>query len=372
MHTGQKVALQQINFEQRDMAHYYQTAVMDINGGAMNGFDQNAGADGSVGAFAYSYLNPAQVAPYLTMAHEYVLADHMFPTILGPSYTAHLSLIAGQADVSNDVSEANVPSSEPWGCDSHSGTISQTVNTARVVQENGPFPCFTQFRTMADTLDAKHVSWRYYAPLVKSADPAGWNWSAFDSIRRVRYGPDWKNVIAPPQKVLTDVSKGGLAQVSWVIPDEAWSDHPTSGTDYGPSWVANVVDAIGESKYWNSTAIVVLWDDWGGWFDNVPPPQLDYRGLGIRVGCIIISPYVRPHVSHTQYEFGSILRFVEQTFGLPRLGSAAQGYTDMRSASILDSFTFTRKPMKFKPITAPYPRSFFLNFEPSLRAPDDE
>ena len=88
------------------------------------------------------------------------------------------------------------------------------------------------------------------------------------------------------------------------------------GSDKGPSWVASVVNAIGESSYWDSTAIVVLWDDWGGWYDNAKPPQLDYRGLGFRVPCLIISPYAKEgYVDRTQYEFASILRFIEQVYG---------------------------------------------------------
>ncbi len=145
-----------------------------------------------------------------------------------------------------------------------------------------------------------------------------------------------------------------------------------AGTPYGPSWIASIVNAVGESPQWRSTAIVVVWDDWGGFYDNVPPPQRDFRGLGIRVGCLIVSPYVRPHVSHTEYEFGSILKFVEETFGLRPLGLASAGYTDKRAQSIADSFDFTRRPRAFKKIPAPYPPSFFLTRKPSLRAPDDE
>jgi phospholipase C len=171
--------------------------------------------------------------------------------------------------------------------------------------------------------------------------------------------------------VLVDAASGKLPAVAWVVPDYLWSDHPSAGTPYGPSWVAAVVNAIGASRDWKSTAIVVVWDDWGGWYDNVPPPQVDFRGLGIRVGCIIISPYVRPHVSHTTYEFGSILKFIEQTYGLPFLGKASDGYTDARATSILDSFDFTLHPRKFRAIPAPYPPSFFTKHAPSLRAPDD-
>ncbi|MGA9273996.1 MAG: alkaline phosphatase family protein, partial [Candidatus Cybelea sp.] len=145
------------------------------------------------------------------------------------------------------------------------------------------------------------------------------------------------------------------------------------GRDDGPSWVSSVVNAIGKSPYWNSTAIVVLWDDWGGWYDSVAPPQLGFVGLGIRVPCIIISPYAKAgYVSHTQYEFGSVLRLIEETFKLPSLGPAAGGYTDMRAHSLVDSFDFKQQPRGFKPIPAPYSPAYFLRQPPSGVPPDTE
>ncbi len=204
-------------------------------------------------------------------------------------------------------------------------------------------------------------------------------WSEFDSIRAIRYSSYWKNVKSPQTRILRDVEAGRLADVSWVTPDWQDSDHTGSGYDSGPSWVASIVNAIGRSPYWNTTAIVVLWDDWGGWYDNVPPPQLDFRGLGIRVPCIIISPYARVakgarsgYVSHTQYEFGSILKFVEEVFSLQPIGSPASGYTDTRAASLLDSFDFTQAPRRFSPIPARYSASRFLNERPSFVAPDND
>ena len=155
---------------------------------------------------------------------------------------------------------------------------------------------------MAKTLDDKHITWSYYAPSL-TEDQGGRVWSEFRAIKAVFKGPDWKaHVISPETTVLTDVSKGTLPQVSWVVPKAHNSDHDVGDTG-GPAWVSSIVNAIGESKYWNNTAIFVVWDDWGGWYDNVPPPQPDWVGLGFRVPCIIISPYARAHyVSHTQYE----------------------------------------------------------------------
>ncbi len=306
-----------------------------------------------------------------------MLADRTFPTEFGPSFTAHLDLIAGNADLRPGESEVDFPTRLPWGCDAPVGTETYTLSRARVVHSGGPFPCFTQFRTMADTLDAAGVSWRYYSPYVKGS-LGGEAWTEFDAIDAVRHGPDWKNVVWPETTVLHDVHDGRLAGVTWVIPDLKNSDHGGSGSNTGPSWVASVVNTIGRSRFWDSTAIVVLWDDWGGWYDDAAPPQLDFRGLGIRVPCIVISPYARiaqgakaGYISHTQYEFASALKFVEQAFSLPPLGTESDGYTDSRANSLIDSFDFSQKPRRFVPAPQPYSDTYLLAQPPSLLPPDE-
>jgi phospholipase C len=361
----------------------------------MDGFGQNTYVISNypAGKYAYSYVKRSLLVPYWSMAHQYVLADHMFSTMFGQSFTAHLDLIAGTTNLSQNLAEADVPSVAPgqqgdwgWGCDAPPGTKTSVVNAQRAETiYGGPFPCFAQFRTMADTLDAAHVSWKYYAPAITKPgrNEGGVLWSVFQSIANVckpiNYvctGNDWKTkVISPPATVLTDPAKGQLPSVAWVIPDFKDSDHAVAQSDTGPSWVGNVVNAIGRSKDWDSTAIVVVWDDWGGWYDHVPPPQLSFVGLGERVPCLIISPYAKHgYVSHTQYEFGSILKFVEEAFDLPYLGSKhfGWGYSDERATSIVDSFDFTQKPRAFVKIKVKYPASHFLNARPSLQAPDDD
>lgn len=370
---GTPVPLEQISLKGNgDISHEYQDAIADIDGNNMDGFgNREIYSGGKADRFAYSYIARNEVAPYWKLAKRYVLADHMFPTILGPSFTAHLALIASMASLSPTEELENYPTSEPWGCDAPSGTTIYFRNE-QGTWGKGPFPCFTTINTMADTLDAAHVDWKYYAPAVNGGDLGGQVWSTFDAIHSIRYGPDWKSrVISPPQQFLVDAKKK-LPSVAWVMPDWTWSDHPATYSDAGPSWIAAIVNAVGQSKDWKSTAIFIVWDDWGGFFDNVPPPQLDFRGLGIRVPCLVVSPYVQPHVSHTQYEFGSILRFTEDAFKLRPLGSAADGYTDRRAANIVDSFDFTKPPRKFKSIWAKYPASYFLNAKPSMRSPDDE
>ena len=368
-HTGARVRLRAITFKGPDILHNWGNAMADWNGGRMNGFDRSLYTNGRpAGTYTYAYLERKVVAPYWTMAREYVLADHMFPTMFGPTFTAHIDLIASTTNLTDDEAEVDGPTGQPWGCDAPRGTTTYLLNPQRLESGGGPFPCFTQYDTMADTLGAAGITWKYYAPAVARL------WSPFAAIRQVRYGSDWKkNVISPQTAVLTDAANGRLAQVSWVIPDAADSDHAGVQSDKGPSWVAGVVNAIGQSQYWNTTAIVVLWDDWGGWYDNVSPPQLGFVGLGIRVPCIIISPYAKSgYVAHTQYEFGSVLKFVEETFHLPSLGPASRGYTDTRANSLVDSFDFKQQPRACQPIPAPYPPAYFLSQPPSAQPPDSQ
>jgi phospholipase C len=368
---GTTVRLHKITFDGTDIGHGWADAIAAWDNGKMDGFDkEEAVSSPTAGTSPYAYLDPDLIAPYRTMARRYVLADHMFATEFGGSFTGHLDLIAGTTNLSPTIAEVQWPNSGGiWGCGAPPGTTTSLVNAQRQVDYNGgPYPCFTQFKTLADSLDAAGVSWRYYAVAIGQGV-----WSAFDAIHRVRYGHDWANVIHPPSRILTDVAAGQLASVTWVTPDEQDSDHAGSNSSTGPSWVASVVNAIGESKDWNSTAIVVLWDDWGGWYDNVAPPQKDFVGLGERVPCIVISPYARAnYVSHTQLEFGSVMKFAEQIFAVAPIGPPSFGYTDTRANSFEDSFDFSQKPRRFVPIPAPKRPQFFLTRKGSNEAPDDE
>lgn len=382
-HTGALVPLRPTTFRGFDMeAAYTQAAAIgDWDNGKMDGFDLPVNyLKQTVGLNAYTYLARSQVAPYWQMATQYVLADHMFPTQWGESFTAHLSLIGGNALLTARLSLADAPTGMPWGCDAPLGTVTATWSSTSVLAENGPFPCYTGSNslfggdTIADLLDRAGISWKYYAPALSAK--GGDVWTAFDAIESVSCpnypncsvrGPDWKYVDTPQTNVLLDARSNSLPSVSWVIPDFADSDHTGNNSNTGPSWVASVVNAVGRSEAWNSTAIIVLWDDWGGYYDNVAPPQYGFAGLGIRVPCIIISPYARAHyVSHTQYEFGSILKFIEQTFNLSSLGT-----TDVRANTLGDSFNFSQHPRAFLPIGAPYAEAHFLREKPSFKPPDD-
>jgi phospholipase C len=321
--------------------------------------------------YSYSYLDPTVVAPYWTMAKQYVLADKLFPTEWGPSFTAHIDLIAAETWLNDAKTLALVdtPKNSPWGCDAPTKppgiSDAPTLNSKGVEDKDGPYPCFTRFATLAQPLDDKHIPWRFYAPPL---DSAGDIYSTFDAIKWVRDGSDWNNnVISPQTKILTDLPKE-LAPVTWVVPTGKDSDHPGQHSDTGPSWVANIVNAVGQSPYWKDTAIIVLWDDWGGFYEHVPPPQLDYLGLGFRVPMIVISPYAKKnYVSHVQYEFGSILKFTEGVFNLPSLG-----FTDQRANGLSDAFDFSQKPRAFQKIPCKYPPSHFIHEDVPFGAPDDD
>jgi len=291
--------------------------------------------------YAFSYVDPTETAPYRAMASQYALADRMFQSNSGPSYAAHQYLIAGQ---SADVAE--VPSSAPWGCDAPATATTELVNAAGI-EVAGPFPCF-DYPTLADRLDAANTTWAYYTPGI-DGNIGGKIWTAYDAIKHIRYSStDWGNVRSPETTIFTDLSAGHLPAMSWVIPTIANSDHPQSNSATGPQWVASLVDAIGQSPDWNSTAIFVVWDDWGGWYDHVVPQQLDAMGLGYRVPLIAIGPYAKHgYVSHTQHEFGSILHFTEEAFGLPSLGQA-----DARADDLADMFDFSQKPSAYHTLTS--------------------
>jgi phospholipase C len=232
------------------------------------------------------------------------------------------------------------------------------------------FPCF-EHATLTDLLDNQQgLSWRYYTSALKSI------WTAPNAIKHIRFGPDWANVILPQTQILTDITNGQLASVSWVTPTGQASDHPWMTTGLGPSWVASIVNAIGGSQYWNSTAIFITWDDWGGWYDHVPPPQVlvDCQGwgcgyvYGFRVPLIVVSPYAKPrYISHVNHDFGSILKFTEEVFNLPSLG-----YADAYADDLSDCFNFNHKTTRFLKIPDPHDANYFFNDRTPLTAADTD
>jgi phospholipase C len=326
----------------------------------MNGFNLEHQYSGPLNG-QYSYVPHRETKPYWDMAHEWVLADNMFASQLDESFVAHQYIIAAQAQSSVDV-----PFTAPWGC---GGVKTNAVETLKSNRKYGGLqrPCFN-YETLGDELDKAGLQWRFYTSHYRK--PLSGLWSGYQAIRHVFRGPDWRaDIITPQKRFLTDVAAGKLASFTWITPLCPDSDHLSCGGGFGPSWVASVVNAVGESKFWDTTAIFVQWDDWGGVYDSVPPPFEDYDGLGFRVPLIVISPYAKKnYVSHVQYETASVLRFAEDTFGLAHLSAS-----DTRATSPAgDCFDFSQAPRQFVPIESPQDESFFLRQPNDPRIPDEQ
>jgi phospholipase C len=363
--TGKQIALTQTPFEAGGShGHFLADFLAAWNNGQMNGFDLEGGK-----LTNYAYVPQSETQPYWQMAQQFVLADRMFASNIDASFVAHQYLIAGQAAGTVDLPIAN------WGCTGGPTDLIPTITSARTYGPQVP-ACF-DYPTLADEVMQASLSWRYYAPQINN--PGGL-WSAYQAINHICgqvsgvngscTGVNWTaNVISPETQVLNDVPAGTLANVTWIVPNFVNSDHNGSASATGPAWVASIVNAIGQSPFWKTSVVFVLWDDWGGWYDHVPPPQLDVDGLGIRVPLLCISPYAaQGAVSHVQYEFGSLLRFAEDALRLGRLASSDQ----RASSAAVGCLNFAQPPRPFVPIGSLKTKSYFLHQHRSLRPPDDD
>jgi phospholipase C len=372
-----------------DLSHAHSAFVDMYDGGKMDGanlipFNCNKGATNCPPPNPqYFYVNPSDVAPYFQMAEQYTFGDRMFQTNEGPSFPAHQFILSG---TSAPTATSNLFASENTtldaGCAANPASLVSLIDPSGV-ESTTMYPCF-EHPALTDLLDAQGLTWRYYAP------SAGSIWTAPNAIQHICgpnapppnatacTGSDWtSNVVIPETPILTDIVNGNLAQVSWVIPTGANSDHAgnVNGTG-GPSWVASIVNAIGDSSYWSNTAIIITWDDWGGWYDHVPPPAVISDGTswgsgylyGFRVPLIVVSPYAKAgYISHVNHDFGSVLNFIEKTFSLPSLG-----YADAHADDLSDCFDFTQTPLVFQSIQAPQNAAYFLNDKRPRTDPDDD
>jgi phospholipase C len=399
---------------------------------------------------AYGYvLNPAVtnydgsaghlLDPYLTLAKEYGWANYMYQTNQGPSYPSHLFLFAGTSALTNQDDADSIFVSENNGSADGSGCIMQDATAKthawnRIIQPvNGSgLDCFfsdansvqeclvynnnaetycTNPNNMATTvLDPNSISWKYYAP------SPGTIWTAPNAIQSICQpelnkagqlyctGEEWAakvDVANHGTDILRDIADCRLAQVSWVMPDGAWSDHagPKVGlVPYGPSWVAAIINAIGNNptcaagtpdagqKYWDNTVIVVTWDDWGGWADNQPPKLLgglpcifttpatpcpgDYQ-YGYRVPLLVVSAYTpRGVISNSLHDYGSILRMIE---GINHLPEGMMGNADARATNDLRVFFSAHQPPRpYLTVVGVVDAKYFTSYVGTAIEPDDD
>src|SRR5579871_223517 len=338
----------------------------------------------------FLYVQASDVEPYFQLAEQYAFGDRMFQTNQGPSFPAHQFIISGtSAPTANSTSFVAENSGGVPRAFSDAGCIAPPAEFVYLINAAGHelqkiYPC-TDHPTLTDELNSRNISWSYYTP------SAGVIWTAPNAIQHMCgpnnpppnatscVGQDWANhVILNETRIFADISAGNLAQVSWVIPNGRNSDHADLTTSRGgPSWVAAVVNAIGNSSYWSNTAIIITWDDWGGWYDHVPPFKIvdDKTSwgsgyvYGFRVPLIVVSPFARArYISHQNHDFGSILKFIEANFGLSPLG-----YADTYAPDDLDDcFDFNQAPLTFHTIAAPLKAADFINDKRPKTDPDDD
>jgi phospholipase C len=318
---------------QGDIGHDFLNARIAYNDGKMDHFSQVSNAIQGGVDVADSQFSRSDIPNYWAYAKTFTLDDHFFSTVLGPSFPNHLFTIAGQ-----DANVADNVSGSAWGCDAPAGT--RVLQVAPDGSRSMIPPCF-DFRTIGDVLTAHRLSWRYYAP---GPEDPGYIWSAFDAIKHVRFGPAWDQHVRDAGSFAADAASGHLPAVSWLVEPWTVSDHPPESICAGENWTVRQINAIMRNrKGWEHTVIILTWDDFGGFYDHVPPPpgpnpQIEY---GFRVPAIIISPYARAgFVDHTEYSFPSLLKVIETVFHLPALTAVDRAARDLGA-----SFDFAQHPL---------------------------
>ena len=329
-----------------DIPHCRQCSIDAIDRGGMDGFDHLVH-----GPDAYTQFRPQDAPNYFGWAHDYVLNDNFFASALGPSFPNHLYTIAAQSggayanprqDFNAMIHAAANGTVKSWGCDiAQPAYVDVFTNQAgETAQEQ---PCF-EFPTEGDLLREAGIPWTYYGA---AENQLGYMWSAYAAIGRYRNDPAmWNRYVRPVDDIVRDASKGRLPPVTWVTPRFALSDHPDYNFCYGENWTTRVIDALMASPDWKNTAIFLTWDDYGGFYDHVPPREVDIMGFGIRVPLVVISPYAKQgYIDHTEGEFASVLRFIEDNWGLRQLT-----HRDREADNLSEAFDFSQTPRPPDPL----------------------
>jgi phospholipase C len=353
-----------------DITHGFAAGLYAIDGGKMDGFDIIGDGRDLTG---YTTCSRSQIPNYWKYADRFVLADHFFTSMFGPTYPEHLYTVAAQSngimDNKSTVNHAGYYCDDPSEYSPHfqfatmtqaqlqhayalENSIGHKIPDTLVNLLNYTTPirdCF-DVKVLPDELTKAGISWKYYN------EKDHWM-NALQAIKHVRYGPEWKNVVSP-DRFVPDVQHHRLPQVSWLIPPAEYNEHPgehTISICAGENWTVEQLNALMHSPYWKDTLVVIVWDDFGGFYDPVVPPHYDVMGLGPRTPALILSPYDRRgsnplggYVDHTDYEFSSVLRFIELLFNLP-----AMTERDRQANPLLGALDF-RDPPDLQPLVLPY------------------
>lgn len=360
-HLGNTVPLQAVHLmTPYDPSHQYADWQTEYNGGGMNGFDLE-GLDFGGGAphdFAYEYAMQSDVQPYWDMATQGALADNFFANHRSQSFPGHQYPIAGASGPISP-SQPNYYASE----NPHNGQVCTSPGSGTAINlntgnEDGTYSSCFDYQTIADLLTAKGRTWRFY---IDSSSATSSYVSSFAVIKHIRNNPNqWKNVVSPATQILADAANNQLANVSFVIGSFQNSDHAGQNvpSKNGPNWVATIFNGVGQSPSWGSSVLILTYDDWGGWFDEVAPPnQFNTFDPGFRMPFVAVSPYAkRGYVSHNVHYVGSYLHYIESTFGLGSLGTS-----DSRSDDLSDMFNNNQQPLNYIPVKTLLKPQYFFN-----------
>jgi len=282
-----------------------------------------------------------EIPNYWNYARLYVLQDHLFESVASYSLPAHLYMLAAQSG----------------------GYIGQ----------NQPRPSTYNFAEITELLASGKIDWKYYVTSGKFPDTEDGHvvgseseqeqrpqkytlWNPLPAFPKVYNNPSQRSRLVDTSQFYKDAKEGRLPQVSWIIPSGAVSEHPPASVREGMAYVTGLVNAVMQGPQWNTSAIFISWDDWGGFYDHVPPPKIDEYGLGIRVPGLVISPYARQsYIDHKTYSFESWLRIVEERFGVEPMTARDNSALDM-----IDAFDFHQKQrlpviLEATPKGSPYP-----------------
>ncbi|MBA3943484.1 MAG: hypothetical protein H0X37_02850 [Herpetosiphonaceae bacterium] len=305
-----------------DISHSHPDFINAIDNGKMDKFSQILGAIQNGVDEADSQLYQEDLPKYWKYAQNFTLTDNFYSSVQGASFANHLWSIAAEADDVDGVPKCTLPCrlAQRWGCDSVASTLVEERHADGTIDK--VFPCFN-FPTLGDSLDAAGLSWKYYTP---DYNKPGYIWSSYDAIDHIRNGPDWQTNIVNYANFLQDAQNGTLPAVSWLVQPTSVSDHAPQSVCAGENWTVQQINAImNNPTLWPNTAIILTWDDFGGFYDHVLPPpgpngQIMY---GLRVPGIVISPYSKSTlvhgVNHVMYSFSSMLKMVEDNWTLPPL-----------------------------------------------------
>ncbi|HEV3070483.1 MAG TPA: alkaline phosphatase family protein [Solirubrobacteraceae bacterium] len=354
--------------------HAVFNAASDIDGGKMDGFvgqaEQGQHCGGNEPACSpcnqttagacvdvMGYHDAREIPNYWTYAENFVLQDNMFASSLSWSLPEHLFMVSAWS--------AACPNGDPnpMDCSSSLGLVNP---------EADPKISFA-WTDITYLLHNAGVSWSYY--VFKGTEPD------CESNEAMNCAPVQQRPTTPgiwnPLPYFTDVhqdgqlgniqsltnfytavhekSSCGLPNVSWINPNGNVSEHPTSRISVGQAYVTTLINSVMRSPCWNSTAIFLTWDDWGGFYDHVAPPTVDQSGYGLRVPGLVISPYAKAgYIDHQQLSHDAYLKFIEDDFlGGQRLNPATDGRPDPRPSvredapglgSLLSDFNFNQQP----------------------------